>query len=247
MSEHNLATKLNRAHFPNTGRALYQPTQGYMLGWGTTAGNGNTSGWAPGALFIRHTAATKGQQVLINGGNKTTATWVAAPAVDAANAWSTVQSFLAGFTVATTQDAIVLKPDGLQVGGVKIPQDFPIAKLTVDISNATKVIWNFFVAKTAWQVTGLEFIPDIVEGKACAGVIVKAVGTTAPATATTPLHSDITSARFDFTAAANVPQLASLTTGTTALQLTSGNRLALVLSTGLTAGSGTFIVRGKRI
>ena len=69
---HSLANDLELADFPTSGRMGKTPN-GYVLGWGTTVGNGDEN-WAPGALFI-DTNASAGQQQWVNEGSSTSASF----------------------------------------------------------------------------------------------------------------------------------------------------------------------------
>jgi hypothetical protein len=71
---HNIANDLETADFPTSGRTGKTP-EGYVHGWGTTAGNGREN-WAPNALFI-HSDGGAGTRHYRNTGTKTTAVWTA--------------------------------------------------------------------------------------------------------------------------------------------------------------------------
>jgi hypothetical protein len=66
---HRLFEILTRAILPATGRIL-NPPAGYLIGWGTTVGNG-IEGWAPSAIFFD----VDGTIASVNAGTKTTADW----------------------------------------------------------------------------------------------------------------------------------------------------------------------------
>lgn len=96
--KHAIAEILEMGQLSATGRALYQAngaaaTQGRLLGWGTTVGNG-IQGWAKGALFFDLDAAA-GARLWTNDGTVGTASWVAVPNVNVANTWAAAQTFSA--------------------------------------------------------------------------------------------------------------------------------------------------------
>lgn len=134
-------------------------------------------------------------------------------------------------TVDTSDTLAVTTADKLTVGGVIVPQGVTLADITISLS-ATKVIYNLFVARDAWQVTHIDYTPDVSQGGALTATVVKAITTATPASATTPMH-----------AAGAI----TLTATTADLQLAAGNRIGLVLSGAMTVGSGKITVRGKRI
>ncbi len=57
----------------NIERALTDPIEGRVLGWGDTVGNG-VENWATSALFL-HTDGTSGARVYVNMGTTASATW----------------------------------------------------------------------------------------------------------------------------------------------------------------------------
>lgn len=66
---HRMASLLMNTFLPTTGRILNHPA-GFLVGWGTTVGNG-IEGWAPSAIFFD----VDGTTVSVNTGTKTTASW----------------------------------------------------------------------------------------------------------------------------------------------------------------------------
>ncbi len=72
MSQHNIETELEQAAFSSS-LSMFKTPEGLTLGMGTTVGNG-IEGWAPGAIFI-DTDADSGDQLWINTGTTTTASW----------------------------------------------------------------------------------------------------------------------------------------------------------------------------
>lgn len=81
MSAHNFFAKMRQAAGTATEQVLNVPGQGYMLGWGTTVGNG-VQAWSKGALFL-DTDASTGAQFWINVGTSATASWKAISSLDA--------------------------------------------------------------------------------------------------------------------------------------------------------------------
>lgn len=146
-------------------------------------------------------------------------------------------------TVATSKTLAVTTADLLTVGGTIVPQAEVLVSFVVD-PHASKVVYNLFVARDAWQVTHIDYTPDIAQGGALTATVVKAVGTATPASGTTPMH---TANAVDCNAVAHTVQPITLTATTADLQLAAGNRIGLVLSGALTTGSGLLTIRGKRI
>lgn len=75
MSVHNIQRELETASFTTSGRAINTP-EGYVIGWGTTVGNG-VEGWAPGAIFVHTDGADEDTILYKNAGTNTTASFVA--------------------------------------------------------------------------------------------------------------------------------------------------------------------------
>lgn len=110
--------------------------------------------------------------------------------------------------------------------------------------HATKTLYNLLVARDAWQVTHIDYTPDIAQGGALTATVVKATGTTAPASATTPMHI---AGAIDLNATAHTVQPITLTATSADLLLAAGNRIGLVLSGAMTVGSGLVTIRGVRV
>jgi len=108
--------------------------------------------------------------------------------------------------------------------------------------HASKVIYNMFVARRAYQVTQIDWVGDIAQ--AVTGTVVKAVGTATPASATTPMH---TAAGVVCNTAAHTVLPIALTTTAADLVLATGDRIAFVLGVALSTGSGTIVLRMKRV
>ena len=137
----------------------------------------------------------------------------------------------------------VTTADQLTVGGVIVGTGEIMSELTLVLS-ATKVIYNVFVARDAWQVTHIDYTSDVAQGGALTATVVKAVGTATPASATTPMH---TAGAIDLNGTAHTVQPITVTVTTADLQLAAGDRIGLVLSGAITVGSGRLTIRGKRI
>lgn len=133
--------------------------------------------------------------------------------------------------------------DTVTSGGVIIPNGVPLVELNVGL-HASKVIYNAFVARDAWQVTHIDYTPDIAAGSALTATAVKATGTATPASATTPLHI---AGAINLNASAHTVQPITLSVTTADLQLAAGDRIGLVLSGAMGTGSGLLSIRGKRI
>ena len=164
----------------------------------------------------------------------------------------TIQEDASGTTTANLLElknaagTVVFKssPAGVITGGSAIiAQGSALVEAPIPL-HASKVIYNLFVARDAWQVTHIDYTPDIAQGAALTATVVKAIGTATPASATTPMH---TAAGIDLNAAAHTVQPKTLTSTTADLQLAAGDRIGLVLSGAMTVGSGLVSIRGKRI
>jgi len=73
MSRQNVISELNEGFAASSNRII-KTAEGYIFGWGTTAGNGVES-WAPGATFVHTDGDNNIQRVYINTGTSTTAVW----------------------------------------------------------------------------------------------------------------------------------------------------------------------------
>jgi hypothetical protein len=160
-----------------------------------------------------------------------------------AQTYSGLATFNAGATVPTGQTLTVADADKITSGGVIVATGSILVNETIALS-ASKVIYNLFVARDAWQVTHIDYTPDVAQGGALTATVVKAVTTATPASATTPMHI---AGAIDLNAAAHTVQPITLTVTGADLQLAAGNRIAIVLSGAMTVGSGNLTIRGKRI
>lgn len=242
MSKHNLPAKFEQANFPPTGRAKYVAGKGWTEGWGTTVGNG-VQGWSPGAIF-QDLDASSGAQVWVNTGTAATATWKAMPSLDAANTFAGLIVAAAGISLPTAQTLAISTPDKLTIGGKIIHDEQTLVSAHLNKGQTSQLIFTLFVARDAWEVTKIDYAPDVANaaGTAC---VVKAGGTTAPATSSSPMLT--AAVGFDLTAAANTVLVGTLTTTTAHLRLTAGDRIVFIATTALLAGAGALTIRGKRI
>lgn len=111
-------------------------------------------------------------------------------------------------------------------------------------AHASKTIYNLFIANGAdWEVLGIKVVPDVAQGGTLTGTFVKAASTTAPAAATTPLHSGTA----NFNGTAHTVQSLTLTETAADLLIDDGQRIGLVLSAALSTGSARVsILLGRR-
>lgn len=68
--KHAVEAALREALYQTSGR-IFETPAGFLIGWGTTAGNG-VEGWAPSAIFFDVDGV-----LYENKGTKTTASWKA--------------------------------------------------------------------------------------------------------------------------------------------------------------------------
>lgn len=105
---------------------------------------------------------------------------------------------------------------------------------------ATKTIYNVFVARRACRVLSIDYVPDVPQGGALTATVVKATGTATPASGTTPMCA---AGAIDLNATAHTVQAITLTATTADLALVAGERIAFVESAAMTAGSGCLSIR----
>lgn len=121
------------------------------------------------------------------------------------------------------------------------PSEFAI---TVPIlPHASLTEQNLFVARESLEVISIDVVPDLVQGGALTGTIVKAVGTATPANGTTPMH---TANDINFNATAHTVQPITLTATVADLKLVAGDRIGLDLSAALTTGRAVATIRLRR-
>jgi hypothetical protein len=145
-------------------------------------------------------------------------------------------------TVPTNKTLAITTADKLTVGAVIIPA---CNEISVSIPlHASKVTYNLFTARENWQVTHIDYTPDIAQGGALTATVVKVTGTATPASATTPMH---TAAGIDLNGTAHTVQPITLSVTVADLKLVAGERIGLVLSGAMTTGSGLVTIRMKRI
>lgn len=253
-----------KARVPQTsdGAIIRKAGVGITIASGATVPASGSVGYAYGCIFIDEDASTEATKLYINTGSVTSSTFTA---------WDmniTEMAFLSGAVAGTPAANKVLVPgtnlaigtigattidtgrtlavttaDLLTVGGLIIPQEQTLVSETISL-HASKVTYNLFVARDAWQVTKIDYTPDIAQGGALTATVVKAVTTATPASATTPMH---TANGIDLNATAHTVQPITITATGADLQLAAGNRIGLVLSGAMTVGSGLVTIRGKRI
>lgn len=110
--------------------------------------------------------------------------------------------------------------------------------------HASKTVYNLFTARETWEVTHIDYVPDVAQGGALTATVVKATSTATPASATTPMHI---AAAINLNGTAHTVQPITLTVTTADLRLAVGDRIGLVLSGAMTTGSGLLTIRAKRI
>lgn len=156
---------------------------------------------------------------------------------------------------ATDDNTFTLTPSGTTIGrvarwvtGTYCIVDFDARKQAADTFSvsttvelhASRTVVNVFTAPRKCRVTGLKWVQNVVQGGALTGCVVAATGTATPAFATTPLTAQ-TAIDFNGVAVHTVQALA-LTATAANLVLAAGDRVALVESGAMTAGSGVLTV-----
>lgn len=106
--------------------------------------------------------------------------------------------------------------------------------------HASKTIHNIYLAPRAVTVVSIEWVSDVAQ--AITGTVVKATGTATPAVGTTPMH---TANAIVINTTAHTPLPITLTSTVANLALADGDRIALVLNSALTTGSGVLTIRIK--
>ncbi len=182
--EHRIQSALENALMTSTVNAFLTP-EGLILGAGTTVGNG-VEGWAPGAIFV-DTNASAGNQLWVNEGTKTTASFskVGAQPIALANAelitFGTTGQFTLGhdatqleFLPTVDDTGAINFGDGTTDADVKIflgaSTDFvrfDVGNGNVAFDNAELVMGDNDEIKfgdgndvtLAWDATQLEFLP----------------------------------------------------------------------------------------
>lgn len=161
----------------------------------------------------------------------------------ATSTFSGAVTFTGSTTTIDTSDTLaVTTADKLTVGGVIVPQYEEISVMVNPHASLTEQ--NLYTATEAVQVVAIRVVPDLVQGGALTGTVVKATGTATPANGTTPMH---TANAIDFNATAHTVQSITLSATTADLQLAAGERIGLDLSAALTTGRACITIRYKRI
>lgn len=106
-------------------------------------------------------------------------------------------------------------------------------------AHASKLIYTVFTADQTYTVKSIRVTPDVAQGAALTATLNKAIGTAAPATGTTLLHTGSA----NLNATAHTVQTLTLTATTADLALAVGDRIGLVLSGALSTGSANVTIR----
>lgn len=107
-------------------------------------------------------------------------------------------------------------------------------------THASRTVYNLFVARRGYTVTSIDYVPDVAQGATLTATVVKATGTAAPSSGTTPMCA---AGAINCNASANAVQSITLTTTAADLVLAAGQRIGLVLSGALSTGSGLLTIR----
>lgn len=108
---------------------------------------------------------------------------------------------------------------------------------------ATKTVYNVFVARKSYTVESIDYVPDVAQGGALTATVVKATGTATPASGTTPMCA---AGAINLNGTAATVQSITLTATAADLGLVAGQRIGLVLSGAMTVGSGCLSIKLKR-
>lgn len=108
---------------------------------------------------------------------------------------------------------------------------------------ATKTVYNVFVARKSYTVESIDYVPDVAQGGALTATVVKATGTATPASGTTPMCA---AGAINLNATAHTVQSITLTATAADLGLVAGQRIGVVLSAAMTVGSGCLSIKLKR-
>lgn len=109
--------------------------------------------------------------------------------------------------------------------------------------HASKTIHTLFAADESYTVQSIKVTPDVAQGGTLTATVVKAVGTSAPSAATTPMH---TAAAINLNGTAHTVQSITLTETAADLAVVAGNRIGIVLSAALSTGSANVSIRLRR-
>ena len=251
MGIHNLFHKLNSsiAHFPagtSTLKGLMKSEDGFLYAYCTGVPTAAASGFAQGCVCTR-TNGSAGTMNYVNEGTNTSATWVATLSTAASQSFTGTPTFAAGFTVSTTQSANFLKPDGVLVAGEIVPVGIPMFTYKVTANDLFETV---FIARDAWRITHVDFVPDIISTTGTAVLTLnKAIGTTTLSTAVGLVLFTTTSFTLGSTVTIGSVQVGTLASGasTANLDLAAGNRLGIITGGVLTGLKGHLSVRGRRI
>lgn len=201
----------------------------------SSGSNGDLSGdvWTDGNHVVTgsgFTQATVGQRIYATDNYTATATASTAGAIYIGRCTEYISS---------TQISIEIEPERSGASSDRIIQVSYLIPL-----HASKVLYNIFTAREALQVLSIDYTPDTAQGGALTATVVKATSTTAPASATTPMHA---AGAIDLNATAHTVQPMTLTSTAADLILAAGNRIGFVESGAMTVGSGNVTIRMKRL
>ena len=203
---------------------------------GPTVPTATTAGYAIGCIF-QQSDGVSGTTFYINEGTVASCTF---NAITTLASGGTFTGNLTAPTITASTALAATVADSATVGGIIVPQHIEIAFQIPKI--ATDLVYNCFVARRAYTVTNVTFVPTILQGGAMTVTPVKVTSTTAPVAATTPL----TTAAFDGNAGLHTVQNGTLTATGADLALAAGDRLGLVLSTASTVGQSCVVFSLKR-
>jgi hypothetical protein len=159
---------------------------------------------------------------------------------------------------ATDDDTFTLTPSGTRIGVVHrwiggtacvvyfdVTSPAPRQVISVSLGlHATKTEYNLWTATRAARVVAIKVTPDIAQGGALTGTVVKATGTDTPVKTTTPMHA---ADAINLNATAHTVQNIALTATVADLALVAGQRIGLDLSGALSTGSANISIEVELI
>ena len=144
--------------------------------------------------------------------------------------------------LATGKELSLPTADKLKSGGIIVPTEEELSFIIGPHASIT--VYNLICVRTACKVTAIDARVNLAQGGARTATVVKATGNTAPAAATTPMH---TADAIDCNAAAHAAQSIALTATEANLTLAAGERIGFVLNGALSTGSITITIKTKRV
>lgn len=247
MGAHQLERMLSQGILKGSGRGCFVAGKGYLTAWGPTVPSGQ-SGYAVGGYFLKTGGSGGDDSLFVNIGTKASCTFTSLASVAAADFGAggakmdalTESTASAGITIPTGVQLALVTADKLLVGGVIVPQQVIVSGIIMP--HASLTTRDLFYANRAYTVTAITVTPLLVQGGALTGTLCKAAGTTAPAGATTPLHSGTA----NFNATAYTPQALTLTATAADLALAATNRIGIEFSAALSTGVAAYTIELKR-